>query len=249
MLLISTASWGALIQYTQDFEGLNASDTGALAADGWLVFGNVFSSGGAYLFGYGPFAAPNDGAAFSAIADGEGGAPQGNQYLNAFSDYNCCGVSDGHKGTDIVESNVFQEQTIGAGDVGSIWSFSFDAKQPLSDGCSDTSGTGAAIGCIAFIKTLNPAAGFALTNFITFDSSNLSNSFWSSHVINIFIDASLANQLLQIGFASTSSGSANTGVYYDNINFQVIPVPAAVWLFGSALGLLAVARRRLTRLD
>ena len=76
-----------------------------------------------------------------------------------------------------------------------------------------------------------------------------SNSFWSSHVINIFIDASLANQLLQIGFASTSSGSANTGVYYDNINFQVIPVPAAVWLFGSALGLLAVARRRLTRLD
>ena len=32
---------------------------------------------------------------------------------------------------------------------------------------------------------------------------------------------------------------------YQNNNIQVIPVPAAVWLFGSALGLLGVARRRL----
>ncbi|MCL4790676.1 MAG: VPLPA-CTERM sorting domain-containing protein [Gammaproteobacteria bacterium] len=29
-----------------------------------------------------------------------------------------------------------------------------------------------------------------------------------------------------------------------NFNYSVVPVPAAVWLFGSALGLLGVARRR-----
>lgn len=29
-----------------------------------------------------------------------------------------------------------------------------------------------------------------------------------------------------------------------NFNYQVVPVPAAVWLFGSAIGVLGVARRR-----
>ena len=39
-----------LASYSQDFEGLNQADTGALAADGWLVFANVFDSGGGYLY-------------------------------------------------------------------------------------------------------------------------------------------------------------------------------------------------------
>jgi len=29
-----------------------------------------------------------------------------------------------------------------------------------------------------------------------------------------------------------------------NFNYTLVPVPAAVWLFGSALGILGVARRR-----
>ncbi len=29
-----------------------------------------------------------------------------------------------------------------------------------------------------------------------------------------------------------------------NFNYQMVPVPAAVWLFGSALGLMGIARRR-----
>lgn len=37
----------------------------------------------------------------------------------------------------------------------------------------------------------------------------------------------------------------NTGLVLDNIGLSAVPVPAAVWLFGSALlGLLGVARRR-----
>lgn len=252
MLLISTTGWGALIGYSQDFEAFPVPadpppDPPDLLGDGYKIFGNVFNSGGGFLFGYGVFDAPNGGPGFSSIETGEGGVPQGDRYLNIYSDYNCCQPSSGHFGTDRVESNVFQEQIIGAGDVGSLWSFSFDAKQPSSMGCSDTTGNGAAISCQAFIKTLDPNAGFAQTNFITFDSSTLSNSAWSSHAINIAIDGSLANQILQFGFTSTSSSFQNTGVYYDNINFQVVPVPAAVWLFGSALGLLGFVRRRLTK--
>lgn len=44
-----------------------------------------------------------------------------------------------------------------------------------------------------------------------------------------------------------SDGTANNGsVFWDSASLQIVPVPAAVWLFGSALGLLAVARRRLS---
>ena len=52
-------------------------------------------------------------------------------------------------------------------------------------------------------------------------------------------------QLLQIGFAMEVTGFQDTGIIYDNLNFAPIPVPAAVWLFGSGLlGLVGVARRR-----
>ena len=40
----------------------------------------------------------------------------------------------------------------------------------------------------------------------------------------------------------TQSGGGNN--LREELNLQLVPVPAAVWLFGSALGLLGVARRR-----
>ncbi len=33
-------------------------------------------------------------------------------------------------------------------------------------------------------------------------------------------------------------------IYFDNVSMSAVPVPAAVWLFGSALGMLGFARRR-----
>jgi len=237
------ASNAALVNYSQDFEGMTQSDPNALGADDWLVFGNVFDSGGVYLYGYGAFPAPNGcstSPAFSCVAAGDGGPSQGTQQLVVFSDYN----NTDHAIGFLIESNVFQEQTIGAGDVGKTMSFSFDAKK------GDIAGSSTAL---AFIKTLDPNAGFALTNFITIDTTSIPIT-WGTYSLSIFIDASLNGQLLQFGFLNNASNYESSGVLYDNVCFNdtgicdlgpVVPIPGAVWLFGSGLlGLVGVARRK-----
>jgi len=216
-----------LVPYSQNFESL--SGAGALSGVGFQVSGLLFDGNtaanppyGTFKFFYGNFPAPN-GTGFSAIAGGEGGIPQGAQYLNAYSDYNCCGsgtTNEGHFDPsapfDYVQSNVFQEQMIGPADIGSTWTLTFDAKLPSTNGCQTT----ATSDCIAFIRTLNPNAGYAQTSLVSFDSQTLSNSSWSTHTLQIDLSDPLLNgQVLQFGFQSTSQKFGNTGVYYDNIVF------------------------------
>ncbi|MDH3511050.1 MAG: VPLPA-CTERM sorting domain-containing protein [Gammaproteobacteria bacterium] len=264
ILLVAPASWGALVPYGQDFEALNIANPDALGfvGDGWGIFGIVYNGNpatppnGDVKFDYGVFGAPNGGSGFSAIATGEAGAGQGTQYLNIYNDYNCCdlgagdppgssaqGHGDNFAPFDRVRSIVLRDQTISAADIGQVWEFSFDAKNPSTNGC-DAESTST---CGAFIKTLDPSAGFAETNFIYFDSRSLSNTDWTRHSISIDLsDAALEGQILQIGFESIAEQFGDTGVYYDNLSMSQVPVPAAVWLFGSALGLLGFVRRRLT---
>jgi hypothetical protein len=224
-----------LTPYSQDFEGLAIGDTGALAADGWLVFGNVFDSTHTnYLYGYGTFGAPNDGAAFCQIATGEGGAPQGTQYLNVFSDYN----NGDHANGNIIEANVFQEQTIGAGDLGKNFSFVFDYK------ASSGFGPGGATTTFAFIKVLDPGNGYALVAFPTIETTAASTTDWvNGATINIAIDSGWQGHLLQFGFLSNATHYEPSGVYYDNIGFaEAVPEPAS--LTAMALGAIALLRRR-----
>ena len=204
----------ALSPYSEDFETLNQSDTGALGAAGWLVFGNVFDPMGGYLYGYGVFPAPNDGGGFCQIVLGEGGGDQGFQQFVSFSDYN----NADHGNGNLIEANVFQEQLIGPGDVTETWIFDFDAKMGNLEGGSTA---------LAFIKTLDPAAGYATTNFITLDTTNIPAT-WGSYSLQITIDGSLDGQLLQIGFSNKATNYEGSGVFYDNINFYIDetgPVP------------------------
>src|SRR5512138_18690 len=124
LIAAPSASHAALSAYTQNFEGLVMADPAALSADGWIVYGNVFTPGLVYLYGYGPYPAPNGGNAFSAIDAGQGGPEQGAQQLSVYNDYNNLDHANGNR----VESNVYREQTITAASVGQTWTFQFDAK-------------------------------------------------------------------------------------------------------------------------
>ena len=229
-ILLAPASFAALSNYSQDFEGLDAADGAALGNDGWLVFGNVFDGGGNFLYGYGPFSAPNGTPGFSSLAPGVG-AGGSNQSVVIYSDYN----NADHGVGNLIEANVFQEQIVDAADVGMTYEFTFDAL--LNDLVAPTT-------ALAFIKTLDPNAGFATTNFLTLDMTNISNTDWTSFTIAITIDPGLAGQILQFGFASTATNFNASGVYYDNVAFTKVPLPGAVWLFGSALFGLFIQRRR-----
>jgi len=197
----------ALAPYSQDFEGLDQSSPTALADDGWLIFGNVFSPGGDYLYGYGVFTAPNDGAGFCQIVLAEGGAEQGEQQFVSFSDYN----NADHANGNLIEANVFQEQGILEENVGQTWVFDFQAKMGNLEGGSTA---------MAFIKTLDPNNGYATTNFVIFDTTDIPDT-WADYSISLEIDESLVGQLFQIGFSNIATNYEGSGVFYDNINFDV----------------------------
>lgn len=191
-------------EYRQDFEDLDAGDGAALADDGWLVFGNVFSgTTGGYLYGYGTFPAPNGGPAFSAIVSGEGGAAQGARQLVAYSDYN----NGNHGSGNVVEANLFRERTITTADVGRTVTFAFDARR------GDLAGATTAM---AFVKTLDPNAGYATTRLVTQVTTAIPTT-WARYEIALAIDAGLVGQVLQYGFASRATNYAASGVLYDNL--------------------------------
>lgn len=196
----------ALTAYTQDFEALVKTSPTALSGNGWVIFGNVYSPDRSiYFYGYGTFPAPNGGNAFSAIVDLQGGVPQGNQQLSIYNDYNNLDHAIGR----LIEANVFREQTIAAADVGDTWTFQFDAK--LGNLVSPSTAAG-------FIKTLNPAAGFATTNFLTVNTTSIPAT-WGTYSVSLTITPDLVGQLLQFGFLCTASNYQASGVFYDNVSF------------------------------
>lgn len=221
VLAVPATSRADLATYGQNFESMAVGDLTALANDGWLVYGNVFTPALVFIRGYGPFPAPNDGAAFCAVDAGQGGPLQGDKQLSVYNDYNNTGD---HTAGNLVEANVYQEQTIGAADVGNQWTFQFDAKRgiwpPPIVGTPTT---------VAFIKTIDPNNGFAQTNLVTVDMTSVPDT-WNTYSISLSIDAGLVGQYAQFGFASTASNFDPTVMFYDNLVWHQttgVDVPAA----------------------
>ena len=211
LCLAPVAAEAALAPYLGTFEGFGIGEVGApnsLSLDGWLAYGNVFN-GTTWVYGYGPYPAPNDGAAFCAVTSGQGGDQQGTNQLAVYSDYNNQSPQ-GHATGYRVEANVYHEYTVEAADVGTTWKLQFDAKH------GDWSGALFNPTAVAFIKTIDPNNGWAMTNFITVNTTAIPET-WNTYSITIDVIPALVGQFMQFGFASNATYNDPTVVFYDNI--------------------------------
>ena len=231
----------AALSYSQDWEGNTAGAAGGVG-DGWII-GNVDNTTGGQWFA--GLAAPTQVGAWADFVD-EGGAAQGNTQLSAFTDYNNNAIFAGNNVVGFLYKDL---GTVTADMVGDTYAFSFDGKWGNIDG----SGLNDPGDANAYVTILD--GSFATQFNAEFNYTGLpGDGSWGGGVVEVPIISAYVGSLLQIGFshevnldAEPASGTADwdTGVFYDNLNFAAVPVPAAVWLFGSGLlGLVGVARRR-----
>ena len=226
----NTCQIESTLVYQQDFEALNAGGPTALGDDGWLVGANVFAGlppGGGFIYNYFAFPAPNGGPAFSAIATGEGGVPQGAQQLSIYSDYN----NGDHGNGNTIEANVFRQITLGAGDVGKVFTFQFDHKLGNLNSAGDANcpypvagpflGTPCANTALAFIKVFNPV--FTLLDFPTADMTSITATWGTNSVTTAPIPAGAVGGVLQFGFLNKASLYQPSGIFYDNVTLSSIP--------------------------
>ncbi len=201
--------------YAQDFDGLDIANPDALSNEGWIIFANVFDPTGGYLYGYGTFPAPNPGIGFSAITDTQQSADQGTQSLVVYSDYN----NGDHGNGNYIEASVFKEQTIQAANIGQTAIFSFDVKK------SDFVGNGQGDAqMFAFIKVLDPSAGFATIRQTRLDVTDNSIRNWENATLTMALDPGTEGKIFQIGFGSYASNYDDTGVLYDNIDLSFLDI-------------------------
>ncbi len=205
--LIPVAAFAQITPFTQDFESMDPVDSAALTNDGWVVYGNVFSAAdGSWLYGYGTYPAPNNPAApaFSNLTTGEGGDDQGDVQLSIFTDYENAGAMEAG---NPVEANFFKEFVVDPADVGKTYVFEFSAKMGLLEAPSTAA---------AFIKTIDPANGWAQSNFVTADMTSIGTE-WTGGSLSLDIDAGLIGQFFQVGFMATATNYDGSSIIYDNL--------------------------------
>ena len=249
VMVLASCAIAQVGTYSQDFEGLDIAGSTSLSDDGWVVSGIVLDGSMGFKFFYGNFPAPNHDVAFSRIATGEGGPAQGSKYLNTFSDYNCCDLDElptqqqghgdnGRAPDDFVVSNILQQRTISAVDIGKTMTFKFDATLP-SDGfqlAPPSTGN-------AFIRTINNV-DFSTSAEVILDVQTdmmLTMGTWTTHEISFDITPALENHFFQFGFQNTSQQFGPTGVFFDNIS--LVPEPSG-FVLGMATIFLGLTRRR-----
>jgi hypothetical protein len=240
-LMASSMAFAAIDgAYTEDFESYSATSVDAIGcisggiggcptgSANFLVGANVFDSGGAFLYNYFSFPAPNNTAEpakqFSGIAIGEGGTNQGLQQLNFFNDYANANHTDGSN--NVIHAQIFKEWIIDAADLDKTWVFRYSYK----------SGSAVAGTTRAIISTIELFSGnFFQTNLVEGQTDDRSGNWVEDVEISLFLDSTiddvnnsngapvpdgvpdLVGQIFQIGFINEASNSSGSGMWYDNL--------------------------------
>jgi len=233
-LLVMSAgvAQAALATYIDDFQGYGAADS----FTPWAGF-----SDNAGLGAYG-FVPSTTGPQITALADD--GA--GNSYMNMYANYANGAVHDNPPLQEAI--SVFIEQRFSAAEAagGATWTFDFDYRDADSPfGPSGATEVGAFIRVFDGFFNLLDSDTLNTAGFTTFQDGQLSITLNPGYV---------DGGIIQFGFNNLVGSSDGSGMYYDNACWtndggssctSAVPVPAAVWLFGSGLlGLVGVARRR-----
>ena len=222
-LAVSSVSHGAIVPFSDDFQGTYPTGT----FPNWAVFCDNAGLGSYFI----PEASAI-GPQISALAnDGAG-----NQYLNFYANYDNRAVHDNPPLQEAI--SIFHEFSFTAADTASgiTWVFDFDyANNPDAPPTGDTQ-----VG--AFIRVFDPV--FNLLDEQTFNTIGATSVFQSGQLSQT-LNPLWVNGVVQIGFNNLVGNDDGSGMFYDNVSFSPVPVPAAVWLFGSGLiGLIGIARRR-----
>lgn len=236
-LAFASASHAQLSGFTDDFSGYGgAADMGA----NW----SGFSDNCGFPGGYG-FTPSTSGPQISAIAsDG------GNDFWNVYANYDngpCLGGAQDGTGENL---SLFVQQTFSGADAaaGGTWQFDFDYREAVGFGPTGTADVG------AFIRVFDNF--FNLLDEQALDTSGSQSGVFAAGSLSQALNALWTDGgIIQFGFAVNDVLSGDgSGMNYDNVCWSndggascppPIPVPAAAWLFGSALfGLVGVARRR-----
>lgn len=188
-LIVSAAAVGAMSAQAQDYTWSAGDDL-----TGWIAYINAFDVDCTTSRGYGYGYTVNPGGA----VDGQVVQLTAEGYMNVYSNYN-----DGNQPNICLETNVYREVIITAGDEGD-YRLNAEPIPPALVG-SDTK---------AFVKVLT--MGYADTGLSAYAVTPGNNS-----VVASIAPADLAagDLRVQFGFNTTVAGYGDSGMTYDNIAF------------------------------
>lgn len=168
-----------------------------------------------------------------------------NQTVNANAPGDTSSEGDFHaqiNNTVLASNSLFKQANVGIGTVapGQPWTVTFDARGSFGPG---------GVAFAEFFNELSGGGTSPCTGCGILGGAPLQldpdPTVWKSFSFSGVNGADVSGGVtLQLGATTGGGAGSFANMYYDNISINVVPVPAAVWLFGSALGLLGWVRRR-----